>query len=68
MAFTHFIQIECDQCGHCDFTQETSIREARADAKDKGFVFVRGKMFCTERCATEFGQKASSSVSALRDE
>ena len=50
------IQFECDNCGHCDYSEPPKYY-AKKYFKNLGYLFVGCKGFCDEKCKRDYSRK-----------
>jgi hypothetical protein len=49
MPLHKLIQVECDSCGHCDYS-ESPLAWAKKDFTEKGYLQVNGRWYCDTKC------------------
>lgn len=60
MPLHTLIQMECDNCGHCDYSEHPKLY-AIGYFKELGYLMEGNKWFCDDRCKNNYKAKLNES-------
>ncbi len=58
MPFTKYVELMCDGCGCCEHIATGSIKAAKTEAKQLGYIVEGNKLFCEEQCKLAYQIKS----------